>query len=284
MPDSQRKLGPKSATFETEDDPLDDESSLSRTTTLEKNHTMRPTNTQHPWITVSNGGKQIWQSSRLVDCEDANRNTLTVPTNEEWHLHVSGDGFKPKIRCMDHATDPHSRGSVFNVQLDTVNCVRSPGISERSRKKLDEVENEVKLPCSLKYNSFVAGRLHNLSEGMPGQRRSRSFVKTLTHFERHNARIKRNARDVQVTMLLLVITVIFVVSWIPPYMAMVWFFYVGYTPPYTVAEVSLMTYAPTGYILNHFASPFVYIALSPTFKKNIINLFLSVPRFLQRRT
>ncbi|XP_025089957.1 uncharacterized protein LOC112561599 isoform X2 [Pomacea canaliculata] len=89
-----------------------------------------------------------------------------------------------------------------------------------------------------------------------------------------------SSRNLRLTLLLLIMTILFVVSWIPPYVAMVWYFYVGYTPPFSSSDLSVMTYAPTGYILNHFANPFVYLIFSSSFRKHLVYLWRKLKNFL----
>ncbi|KAL8605111.1 hypothetical protein ACOMHN_018912 [Nucella lapillus] len=85
--------------------------------------------------------------------------------------------------------------------------------------------------------------------------------------------IQRNSRTFRLTLLLMLVTMVFIVSWIPPYVAMVWFFYVGYTPPLSSSDMALQQYGPTGYVLNHFANPIIYLALSSSFRENLASLW-----------
>ena len=91
-----------------------------------------------------------------------------------------------------------------------------------------------------------------------------------------------SSRSLRLTLLLLVVTGVFVVSWVPPFLAMAWFFYVGYTPPLTSADLALQRYAPTTYLLNHFVTPVLYLTLSSSFRQNVSALrkcVLNVFRF-----
>ncbi|KAK7482435.1 hypothetical protein BaRGS_00026357 [Batillaria attramentaria] len=92
------------------------------------------------------------------------------------------------------------------------------------------------------------------------------------------AAAKRDTRSFRLALLLLLVTAIFVISWIPPYVAMVWYFYVGYTPPLSATDIAVQTYAPTGYILNSFVNPFLYVALSPAFRNTVISLWRKFSR------
>ena len=77
----------------------------------------------------------------------------------------------------------------------------------------------------------------------------------------------------RLTLLLLLVTVVFVLSWVPPYVAMVWYFYVGYRPPLSSSDLALQLYAPTGYVLNHFANPVLYLAFSAAFRQRVLALW-----------
>ncbi|KAH9525464.1 hypothetical protein Btru_001485 [Bulinus truncatus] len=79
----------------------------------------------------------------------------------------------------------------------------------------------------------------------------------------------RQRRNVRVTWLLFVVTALFIVSWIPPYAAMVKNFYVGYAPPFSVGDIVLIAYAPNVYVVNTFANPVIYAILSSTHRKHV---------------
>ncbi|XP_076435071.1 uncharacterized protein LOC143274948 [Babylonia areolata] len=90
------------------------------------------------------------------------------------------------------------------------------------------------------------------------------------------ATIQRTSRSFRLTLLLMVVTIVFILSWIPPFVAMVWFFHVGYATPPKSYEIALRNYGSTGYILNHFANPIIYIALSSSFRENVSSLWRSL--------
>nr|KAG5696097.1 hypothetical protein BaRGS_020498 [Batillaria attramentaria] len=97
---------------------------------------------------------------------------------------------------------------------------------------------------------------------VPNQIRGIDLDKTLRHYPDDNDQLHRYFRQ----------------RWIPPYVAMVWYFYVGYTPPLSATDIAVQTYAPTGYILNSFVNPFLYVALSPAFRNTVISLWRKFSR------
>jgi hypothetical protein len=84
---------------------------------------------------------------------------------------------------------------------------------------------------------------------------------------------RASRRSQHLALLFLVVTLVFVLSWIPPYLAMVWYFHVGYTLPMSSSELAVQMYAPTGYVLNSFANPVIYAIFSRQFRHYIVNLW-----------
>ena len=83
----------------------------------------------------------------------------------------------------------------------------------------------------------------------------------------------RAARAFRLTVLLFVVTVVFVVSRVPPYMAVVWLLYARDAAPLAPSQLALQTYASTGYVLNHFATPLLFLAFSPAFREAAVALW-----------
>ncbi|GFS15959.1 D(2) dopamine receptor [Elysia marginata] len=93
----------------------------------------------------------------------------------------------------------------------------------------------------------------------------------LSKMSKHKAQI-RQQRNVRITGLLFVVTSVFILSWVPPYIAMVKGFYIGYTFPFTMGEWLLLSYGRSCYVLNTFSNPIIYAALSATYRRHIMEL------------
>ena len=101
---------------------------------------------------------------------------------------------------------------------------------------------------------------------------SRNKSKTATNVAGKSS-TARTARAFRLTVLLLVVTVVFVVSRVPPYAAVVWLLYARDAPPLATSQHALQTYASTGYVLNHFATPLLFLAFSPAFREAAVALW-----------
>lgn len=84
---------------------------------------------------------------------------------------------------------------------------------------------------------------------------------------------RRERRDFRITALLFLVTVIFIVSWIPPYVSMIKAFYIGYTFPISIPDYIILMYGPGIFMINNFANPLLYVLLNPVFRRNIKEMF-----------
>ncbi|RUS76778.1 hypothetical protein EGW08_015455 [Elysia chlorotica] len=82
----------------------------------------------------------------------------------------------------------------------------------------------------------------------------------------------RRQRNLRITGLLFVVTAVFILSWVPPYIAMVKGFYIGYTFPLSMGETLLLSYGRSVYIINTFSNPIIYAALSSTYRRCVVDL------------
>ncbi|RUS68788.1 hypothetical protein EGW08_023451 [Elysia chlorotica] len=83
----------------------------------------------------------------------------------------------------------------------------------------------------------------------------------------------RQQRNLRVTRLLFVVTTVFILSWVPPYMAMVKGFYIGYSFPMSLAEFVVLSYGPSMYVINTFSNPIIYAALSAIYRRHVTDMF-----------
>ena len=111
---------------------------------------------------------------------------------------------------------------------------------------------------------------------------SPNFVDALTvkENEREN---RRQSRYLRATILLSTVTAVFIVSWIPPYMAMVKAFYIGYSVPMSQFELLLNVYGPQMYVINNFANPIIFALMSSYYRKNVAKMFTDLYRFIKRK-
>ncbi|XP_059144876.1 uncharacterized protein LOC131932015 [Physella acuta] len=125
-------------------------------------------------------------------------------------------------------------------------------------------------------NSGTAGQLTSGATGV-------ASPLTILHAQREFVRQQRNIR---VTGLLFVVTSVFILSWIPPYAAMIKGFFVGYTWPLSTGELVLSSYGANVYVINTFSNPVIYAAMSVTYRKHVKTLFtkikISVHNFFYR--
>ena len=94
----------------------------------------------------------------------------------------------------------------------------------------------------------------------------------VTEVSRRKA-VARSQRNLRITGLLFVVTAVFILSWVPPYIAMVKGFYVGYTFPLSLGEMLLLSYGRSVYIINTFSNPIIYAALSAIYRRHVIDLW-----------
>ena len=92
----------------------------------------------------------------------------------------------------------------------------------------------------------------------------------------------RQQRNIRITALLFVITVVYILSWVPPYIAVVKGLFIGYSWPISVYELSMLTYGPSVYVINTFANPVIYAALSGTYRAHVVKLGAECKGIFQR--
>lgn len=84
---------------------------------------------------------------------------------------------------------------------------------------------------------------------------------------------RRLRRDNKITGLLFLVTFVFILTWIPAYVAMAKGMYTGYSLPITLGELIVMKYGANIYIINNFSNPLIYAALSSVYRAKVRFLF-----------
>ena len=86
----------------------------------------------------------------------------------------------------------------------------------------------------------------------------------------------RQQRNVRITGLLFVVTAVFILSWVPPYISMVKGFFIGYSFSFTMGEVLLINYGSSVYVINTFSNPIIYATMSATYRRHVVDLAKSL--------
>ncbi|RUS75166.1 hypothetical protein EGW08_017074 [Elysia chlorotica] len=92
----------------------------------------------------------------------------------------------------------------------------------------------------------------------------------------------RRRRNTRVTGLLFSVTVVFILSWVPPYVALIKGLYVGYAWPISAAQFTLLTYGPNVYVINTFANPIIYAVASATYRRHVTDFAMAVKSAVRR--
>ena len=149
----------------------------------------------------------------------------------------------------------------------------------------DRVQNNKKgmpLNCMLRKKDITKST--SIGENQTKKRVKSTKAVTIIETQRAKPRHQRNLemttqrqqRKIRITGLLFVVTVVYILSWVPPYISMVKGFFIGYGRTMGTYELSMLTFGPSVYVLNTFANPVIYAALSATYRRNVMNLVREV--------
>ena len=197
--------------------------------------------------------------------------------NTDQHLHETEGS--PAIMTLPRAMTSSNSNYLLNAETDSDGKKSSlkPGVSHSVSygSNLTDQSNKTEVPLQMlgnnKAESPGSGPLLTVKQHHVELRRENPIVQ-VSEMSRRKA-VMRQQRNLRITRLLFVVTAVFILSWVPPYIAMVKGFYIGYSFPLTLTEMLLLSYGPSVYVINTFSNPIIYAALSAIYRRHVIDLW-----------
>ncbi|KAK3787073.1 hypothetical protein RRG08_031548 [Elysia crispata] len=189
------------------------------------------------------------------------------------------DQHSPAIMTLPRAMTSSNSNHLLNAETDSDGKKSSlkPGVSHSVSygSNLTDQSNKTEVPLQMlgnnKAESPGSGPLLTVKQQHVELRRENPIVQ-VSEMSRRKA-VMRQQRNLRITRLLFVVTAVFILSWVPPYIAMVKGFYIGYSFPLTLTEMLLLSYGPSVYVINTFSNPIIYAALSAIYRRHVIDLW-----------